>query len=125
MKETGLRTKAVIIGALTASLFFPSASLGQSFDVKAHGGSDGEWRPDSRLIDVGDKIVWSNPTSKKHNVVAYRGPWDKNTMLDPGETTSKRFSEAAVYKYRCSLHSTKAPGSPCRGMCGKIVVENL
>ncbi|MDQ3954213.1 MAG: plastocyanin/azurin family copper-binding protein [Actinomycetota bacterium] len=115
-----MRTKALITGVLTASLLLPSASLGQSFDVKAR---KGEWRPDSRVIDVGDKIVWSNPTSKKHNVVAYRGPWDKNTMLEPGETTRKRFKEPAVYKYRCSLHSTKAPGSPCRGMCGKIVVE--
>lgn len=115
-----MRTRALIASVLTASLLFPTTSLGQSFDVQAR---RGEWRPDSRRITVGDKIVWSNPTRKKHNVVAYRGPWDKNTMLDPGETTRKRFNQAAVYKYRCSLHSTKAPGSPCRGMCGKIVVE--
>ena len=115
-----MRTRVLITGVLTASLLFPSASLGQSFDVRAR---KGEWRPDSLRIDVGDKIVWSNPTSTKHHVGAYRGPWNKNTMLDPGETTSKRFNEAAVYKYRCTLHSTKSPGSPCRGMCGKIVVE--
>ena len=118
-----MRTKVLITGLLTASLLLPTASLGQSFDVKAQGGSDGEWRPDFRRISVGDKIVWSNPTSKKHNVVAYRGPWEKNTMLQPGETTSKRFTEAAVYKYRCALHSTKSPGNPCIGMCGKVVVE--
>ncbi len=108
--------------AVLAALFLlPGASIGETFDVRARGGSDGEWRPDALTIERGDRVVWSNPTNRRHNVVAYRGDWDKNTMLEPGETTAKRFRETGRYKYRCRLHSTFGDGR-CLGMCGKVRV---
>jgi plastocyanin len=117
-----LRARIVVAALGVTAFLLPTASLGQAFDVVARGGSDGEWRPATRTITVGDKVIWRNPTSKKHDVKAYRGPWNKYTVLEPGETTQKRFTEAARYKYRCSLHSTFVDGK-CIGMCGKIVVE--
>jgi plastocyanin len=82
------------------------------------------WRPGSRSIAKGDRIVWTNPTGKAHTVTSYSGSWDKNSVVKPGERTSKRFRKAGTYRFRCTVkgHSALSDGE-CHGMCGTVVVR--
>ena len=122
-----LRRAAVATVALGMLVAFPGASMGDSFRVRAVGSSptDFSWDPSFRHIMKGDRIVWKNTTEASHRVVAYRGPWSKETTIAPGETTSKRFRRTGSFKYRCTLpgHSTLTDGT-CSGMCGTIHVTN-
>lgn len=67
--------------------------------------------------------MWKNPTSCSHTVTAYKGRWNKNTSLAPGESTRKRFRRAGRYKFRCLTpgHSVLQDGV-CTGMCGRVRV---
>lgn len=56
-----------------------------------------------------------------HELTAYGRNRDKDTLLDPGEQTAKRFRRIGTYKYRCRLHSTMTNGRR-DGMCGVIHV---
>jgi plastocyanin len=48
--------------------------------------------------------------------------WSKSTgTLEPGSTTPFTFTQAGVYRYRCTLHSTIVDGK-CSGMCGRVTV---
>ncbi|MFN2525119.1 MAG: plastocyanin/azurin family copper-binding protein [Actinomycetota bacterium] len=114
----------VALLAATALLVFAAPSQGDTFRIKAAGSkSEGwDWRPDFKGISKGDRIVWRNPTAVKHTVTAYKGPWSKDTVVGPGETTRKRFRKNGAYYYRCKIHSTMSDGV-CSGMCGHIHVS--
>lgn len=106
---------------------FPGVSSGDTYRIRATGDAPStyRWMPDFRHIIKGDRVVWRNPTSVSHRVVAYKGRWSKNTTIAPGEKTRKRFRRAGVYKYRCTLpgHSTlSADERTCDGMCGVVHV---
>ncbi len=111
--------------ALAALALLPGSSPGATFRVKASG-SPGTfaWEPDFRHITKGNRIKWTNPTDASHRVVAYKGPWSKETTIAPGESTTKRFRRAASYRYRCTFpgHSTLSSDGTCSGMCGTIHV---
>ncbi len=110
----------IIKTLLIVGLFLlPSASLGDSFSVRAT--DDDTWRPATREIHKGDKVVWRNPSDSPHNVTAYGSNWDKSSALPEGATTSKRFRKAGTYKYVCTFHGDVENGR-CEGMCGKIRV---
>ena len=113
-----VKLRMAAAAAAAAMVFVTGAALAASYTVKAGGG---EWNPSFKKIEKGDRIVWKNPTGKKHTVTAYRGDWNKNTTLKPGEQTSKRFRKRGVYKYRCVPHSAMVEGK-CKGMCGTIKV---
>jgi plastocyanin len=124
-----LRRRLVVAVALASlSLVgFPGVSSGDTYRIRATGDSPStyRWTPDFRHIIKGDRVVWRNPTSVSHRVVAYRGRWSKNTTIGPGETTRKRFRRTGTYKYRCTVpgHSTlSADESNCDGMCGVVHV---
>jgi plastocyanin len=120
-----LRRIAVTAIALGMLFLFPGTSMGDSYRVRAVGSVGSfEWDPDFRGIRKGDRIVWKNTTTATHRVVAYRGPWSKNSEIGPGETTRKRFRKTGAYYYRCTVpgHSTLSDGN-CTGMCGHIHVS--
>ena len=113
-------TGRIVKTSLILALFLlPSASLGDSFRVRATG--DNTWRPATREIHKGDKVVWRNPTDSPHNVTAYGSNWEKSTILPEGSSTSKRFRRRGTYKYVCTFHGDVENGR-CEGMCGKIKV---
>lgn len=122
-----LRRIAATVLAIGLLGAFPAASSADTFRVRAVGSSptDFSWDPDFRHIMKGDRIVWKNTTESSHSVVAYRGPWSKETTIAPAETTSKRFRRTGTFKYRCTRpgHSTLTDGT-CSGMCGTVHVTN-
>ena len=97
----------------------PTASLGASFSVKAT--ENDTWKPATREIHKGDKVIWRNPSDSAHNVTAYGGNWSKDTFLAQGQSTSKRFRKKGTFKYYCELHGDVENGQ-CEGMCGRIRV---
>lgn len=109
-------------GALALLVLAPTVAVGASFNVKATG--EDTWRPKTREIHEGDKVVWKNPGDDLHNVTSYGNNWNKETSLPPAEQTSKRFNQSGTYKYVCTEHGHVTNSGVCHGMCGKIKVLN-
>src|SRR5687768_4108477 len=108
-----IAVSGVVIMAI-ASMWLAPASQADSFRVKA-AGSESEgwtWQPATRQVNVGDRVVWKNPTDKTHTVTAYGKRWNKNSPVSPGERTKASFKRAGRYKYRCmtSGHSAMSDG---------------
>jgi plastocyanin len=80
------------------------------------------WRPIHTYIGRNDRVVWKNPTSRVHDLKAYGGGWSLSTVLQPGDSASKKFRQRGTYKYRCVRHSGIVNGV-CQGMCGLIHVS--
>lgn len=114
----------VALLAIGVLLVFAAPSQGDTFRIKAAGSqAEGyDWRPDFKGISKGDRIVWRNPTGVNHTVTAYKGPWDKHTVVEPGTRTRKVFKTNGAYYYRCKIHSSMSDGI-CSGMCGHIHVS--
>ena len=114
----------VAVALLLSVLAVPS--VGDTSRIRAAGSeADGwRWRPVERIISRGDRIVWTNPTSRTHTVTAYGGNWSKNTAISPGERTSARFRRSGTFRFRCVTqgHSAISNGR-CVGMCGRVVVR--
>ena len=91
--------------ALIGGLVFAPSALGDTQRVRAT--ANNNWSPDFRHIYKGDRIVWKNPagSGRPHNVVASSNNWNKSTMLDPGESTRKKFRRTGSYDYKCTIHS--------------------
>ena len=126
MVKVRKRIPRMVVILMTLSLAgLPGAAPAATFAVKATGDAptNFRWDPDFRHITKGNRVRWKNPTGATHRVVSYSGPWDKNSTIAPGETTSKRFRRTGKYLYRCTVtgHSTLSNGE-CRGMCGEVHV---
>jgi plastocyanin len=82
--------------------------------------ADRKWRP--KIVDIGrgDKVRWTNPTNRVHDVTAYGG-WSFSRVLSPGESAVRTFNSRGTFKYRCARHSGIV-GGKCQGMCGRVVV---
>ncbi len=115
---------AVVVALLLSVLVVPSA--GDTSRIRAAGSEDEgwRWRPSDRRISRGDRVVWSNPTSRTHTVTAYGGNWNKNTSISSGERTGKRFRRRGTFRFRCVTEGHSAlDNGRCVGMCGKVVVR--
>ena len=115
----------VIVAFVVGLVASPVTSMADSARFRAVE-QDGQylWKPLSRTIAKGDRIVWTNPTDRTHTVTAYSGPWDKDTSVPSGERTAKRFRKAGTYKFRCTIKGHSAvSGGKCQGMCGTVVVR--
>ena len=106
--------------ALGVSLVLGSAgiAMGATARVKAKGE---KWKPVHTYIGRNDTVRWTNPTSRVHDLKAYGGGWSFSKILDPGESTKRKFRQRGTYKYRCVRHSAIVSGK-CQGMCGLIHV---
>ncbi len=113
------RRAVVLILALAAVVALAGPSPADTLRVRAT--SQNTWNPDFRHINPGDRIVWKNPTSRRHTVTAYSGGWSKDTTIRPGERTRFTFRSTGSYLYRCTRHSSLVNGE-CNGMCGEIHV---
>lgn len=114
------------IGSICALLLVVTAtsSLGDTARFRAAGCSeDPHWKPTSRTIARGDRIVWKNPTSCYHTVTAYGGGWSKSAALAPGDRTAKRFRKSGSFEFRCLTRGHSAlENGVCTGMCGRVRV---
>ena len=72
---------------------------------------DNFFDPGKAKIKQGDKVTWTNDGNVGHTV-KFKGQKDK--VISPGATTSKKFKKAGTYPYHCTIHS---------GMDGKVVVK--
>ena len=90
----------------------------ETFKVKAKAGD--KWGPVHTYIGKGDKVVWTNPTDKKHDVSAI-GDWSFSKTLAPGDQASRKFPDTGTFRYRCARHSAMVDGK-CEGMCGIVHV---
>jgi hypothetical protein len=114
----------LLVGSLV--LGEATAVFAATFNVKAVRVSGGwRWRDASgdqhTYINRGDYIRWRNPTSVRHNVVAYGGNWSYARTLNPGQRVRRRFGTAGNFRYRCTRHSALVNGR-CSGQCGIIHV---
>jgi len=111
----------VVAAAAVGLAVTPGAARAETYRVKAT--DSNTWSPDFRHTVKGNRIVWKNPTDRKHTLHAYGGNWSKSVVLAAGERTRKTFKKAGVFKYRCKIHSTLSNGE-CDGMCGVIHVTS-
>lgn len=111
------RLVAVLVGAAVL-LSSAGVALAATAKVRAKGE---KWKPLHTYIARNDKVRWTNPTSKVHDIKAYGGGWTFSTVLDPGESATRRFKQRGTFKYRCVRHSAIV-GGKCQGMCGLIHV---
>ena len=117
--------RTIVIALLVTSLVaLGSPAGGERVRIKAAGSTGSwNWQPSFKHIVKGTVVVWKNPTSTTHRVVAYTNNWNKNTSVPAGENTRKRFRSPGLYGYRCTVpgHSSMN-GSECNGMCGEVHV---
>jgi plastocyanin len=111
------RLVVVLVGA---ALLMASAGVAMAATAKVRANGE-RWKPLHTYIGRNDTVRWRNPTSRVHDVKAYGGGWTFSTVLDPGESASRRFKQRGTYKYRCVRHSAIVSGK-CQGMCGLIHV---
>jgi plastocyanin len=129
LKIATVRRLVILCLAFVAVFAFAQPAYTATGRVRAVGssptGSDPfRWRPSSKHIPPGDKIVWKNTTNSTHHVSAYGGNWSFQKTVPAGERVGKRFRNEGTYKYRCDIpgHSTLSPSGTCNGMCGEIHV---
>jgi plastocyanin len=117
MTKGAKRTLAVLLGA-SLMLGNVTGTMAATKKVRAKGE---KWRPVHTYIGRGDRVRWTNPTNKVHDLKAYGRGWKYTKILQPGQKATKRFKKRGTFKYRCVRHSAIVSGK-CRGMCGLIHV---
>ena len=116
------RLKLLVPAIALVTIFAMAPAANSAVVVKGVSGAAGfHWKPKITNITHGTKVTWK-AISGNHTVTAYKGHWSKNTRINQGQSTSFTFSNAGVYKFRCTFHSTLSNGV-CSGMCGKVVVS--
>jgi plastocyanin len=105
------RLSLLTLAALAAVL--AATALGSSSKaVHSVTAGDNFFEPTKVTIGAGEKVKWTNNGSSDHTV-KFKG--EKNEVIGPGETTSKRFKQTGRFPYKCTLHA---------GMDGKVVVKD-
>jgi plastocyanin len=124
VKLVPVKIVMAVVLAAAAVLVVPGTSSGETSRIKAAGSTGSyHWKPKSRTIDKGERIVWKNPTSASHTVTAYGGGWSKDTTIGQNEKTGFKFRSTGTFKFRCTFHST-LDGGVCSGMCGSVKVTD-
>jgi plastocyanin len=65
---------------------------------------DFSFTPDPIVIDVGDRVTWTNRGDETHTVTADDGSFDGEDV-DPDQTYSKTFRQPGRFPYHCTRHS--------------------
>jgi plastocyanin len=85
----------------------------------AYGSS--HWTPARVRIDRGSRVKWI-AASYDHVLAAYGDNWTYSRPLAQGQSVTRRFGHAGIFRFRCTVHSTLVDGQ-CQGMCGKIIAH--
>lgn len=93
--------------------------LVSALTVPTHAGADAMVRmldngsmrfsPETTTIPMGTRVIWRNDGNLPHNsrrILPYPTAWSSRDLGD-GDTYAKRFLFAGVFRYRCSLHSSR------------------
>jgi plastocyanin len=115
MSSTLRKLAGVVALAAIAAALVAATALGTSkatFDVSAQ---DDFFDPRKVKIGAGEKVQWTNKGVTDHTV-KFKG--EKNRVIAPGETTTKRFKKTGVFRYVCTLHKAE-------GMKGKVVAGDV
>lgn len=110
------RLAAGLVGVLLA-LSLVGVAAAATKTVRAKGE---KWRPVHTYIGKGDKVRWTNPTSKTHDIKGYGG-WSYSKILRPGDDATRKFGQRGTFRFRCVRHSAIV-GGKCQGMCGIVHV---
>lgn len=97
----------LLLGSGSASSA-PTATASSTVTVKM---KDFSFKPGTVSISKGDRVVWVNKDSVKHN--ATKGGSFTTGNIKPGGAVAVKFGSKGTYRYVCTLHP---------GMSGKIVV---
>jgi plastocyanin len=102
----------VAIAALAVAVTAGGAAAGKAapFAVSAE---DDFFDPEKAAIGQGEKVKWTNNGSEDHTV-KFKG--DKDVIIAPGESYSRKFKDTGKFKYHCTLHA---------GMTGKVVAKDV
>ncbi len=79
------------------------------------------WRPGVARIELGTAIKWRG-IDVYHTIRSRGMNWAFSKGLRVGASRTRRFSEAGVFRFYCSIHGDIV-GGKCTGMCGRIVVS--
>jgi plastocyanin len=101
--------------AVASVLMLPAAAPAATRTITGSCSAGCKWRPRVRWIKRGGTIVWQVPDGdREHNVTAFQSggsrAWTKNTDIDPGTSTSRRFWKAGVYRFFCEYHPATMRG---------------
>lgn len=110
------RIAAILVSAAVI-LSLAGVALAATRSVKAKGE---KWKPVHTYIGKGDKVKWTNKTSKTHDIKG-SGGLRVSEVLSPGESVSKKFGKLGTFRFRCVRHSAMV-GGKCQGMCGLVHV---
>lgn len=83
--------------------------------------TDNQFRPARVTVSLGERVIWRNTGNNPHTVTAYGRNWRKDSLISPGERTSRTFNQAGRYRYLCTIHGDIVDGQ-CEGMCGRVTV---
>jgi plastocyanin len=86
----------------------PTATASKSVTVTI---KDFKFKPGTISIGKGDRVVWVNRDSVKHD--ATRGGSFSTGKIKPGKAVAVKFGAKGTYRYHCTIHPF---------MTGKIVV---
>jgi plastocyanin len=81
------------------------------------------------VAQVGEKVIWTNPTFQNHNVKSYNQgkKWRlRRTLLQisNGNQVTRKFRKRGKYFFRCTLHSTPNGNGGFNGMIGIVRVRS-
>lgn len=110
--------RIIFVAALSVAIL---AAPALAAPVRVRATSNNTWSPFEQHSSPGQRVVWKNPTGRRHSVTAFGGNWSKDTVIRAGERTRKVFRRTGTYRYRCRFHS-HLDGTECHGMCGQIHV---
>lgn len=114
--RSGMR-RLVMIGAVVAAVTSQALPAQAATTVTARCNF---FSPASVTVAHGSTVTW-RAGCRSHTITSYSSNWSKDTVLQTGQSTSRKFATKGVFKFRCRFHSSVS-GGVCSGMCGKVKV---
>lgn len=99
--------------AVLGVAMIPGGASGQRAAPIPVSAQDNVFEPKKVKIGQGEKVQWTNDGSEDHTV-KFKGEKDK--VVAPGESVSKKFKDVGKFKYHCTLHA---------GMTGTVVAKDV
>lgn len=107
----------------TSALLISAGPAWARVVIKARGDN---WSAGGHIFaEVGEKVIWKNPTSRVHDVKSYNQgeTWRlRRTQLQTNNRNKvvRRFMQPGDYYFRCTLHSFRNEQGQWEGMVGIV-----
>ncbi len=106
-----VKKTSIVIGLVMCLVFMLAGDAVARQTIRAR--NSNTFSPSSVNVNRGERVVWSNVSSRRHTVTATSNNWNKNSSIQPGGATGFTFNSNGTYRYRCNIHA---------GMTGRITV---